>query len=339
MMIKEALLQKIKNSKIICLTCERRCETEEGEFGFCKTRKNIGGKLYTLVYGEISSISANPIEKKPLYHFYPGSYALTVGTWSCNFTCPWCQNFRISKYPQNIGKGKFISPEEFIKLTKKYDCRGTSFSFNEPTLLFEYSLEVFYLAKKQGLYNTYVTNGYMTEEALKALIEHGLDAMNIDIKGDAQFVKKYCGADLEKIWRNVKIAKENNIWIELTTLTIPGLNDTKRALTEIAKKIKEELGEDTPWHLNAYYPAYDFSWKSYVPSTPTETLEKAYEIAKEEGLKYVYIGNIPNHPAQNTYCPNCHKLLIERNALTLQRYFLDKEKRCPQCKEKIPVIN
>lgn len=338
-MIKEALFQKTKDSKITCFTCERRCEIEREKFGFCKTRKNIDGKLYTLVYGEISSISANPIEKKPLYHFYPGSYALTVGTWSCNFTCPWCQNFRISKYPQNIGKGKFISPEEFIKLTKKYNCMGTSFSFNEPTLLFEYSLEVFYLAKKEGLYNTYVTNGYMTEEALNALIDHGLDAMNIDIKGDTHFVKKYCEADLEKIWRNIKIAKKNNIWIELTTLIIHGLNDDKKTLTEIAKRIKNEIGEDTPWHLNAYYPAYDFSWKTYVSPTPAETLEKAYEIAKEEGLKYIYIGNIPNHPAQNTYCPSCKKLLIERNALTLQRYFLDKEKRCPQCKEKIPIIN
>lgn len=338
-MIKEALLQRLKNSKVLCLTCERRCEIEEGSSGFCKTRKNIGGKLYTVVYGEIASISANPIEKKPLYHFYPGSYALTAGTWSCNFTCPWCQNFRISKYPQNIGKGKFISPEDFINLTKKYICRGTSFSFNEPTLLFEYSLEVFCLAKKEGLYNTYVTNGYMTEQALYALIEHGLDAMNIDIKGDAMFVKKYCGADLEKIWRNAKIAKDNNVWIELTTLIIPGLNEDKKILTEIAKRIKNELGENIPWHLNAYYPACEFSWKTYIPPTPAEILERAYEIAKEEGLKYIYIGNIPDHPKQNTYCPCCGKLLIERSALKLKGYYLDEEKRCPHCKEKILIIN
>lgn len=338
-MIKEALLQRLKNSKVQCLTCERRCEIEEEKLGFCKTRKNIGGKIHTLVYGEISSISANPIEKKPFYHFYPGSFALTVGTWSCNFTCPWCQNFRISKYPQNIGKGKFISPEEFIKLTKKYNCKGTSFSFNEPTLLFEYSLEVFYLAKKEGLYNTYVTNGYMTEQALEILIEHGLDAMNIDIKGDAQFVKKYCGADVEKIWRNAKIAKENGVWIELTTLIIPGLNDDKKTITEIAKRIKNEIDKNTPWHLNAYYPAYEFSWKTYVPPTPAETLEKAYEIAKEERLNFVYIGNIPTHMGQNTYCPGCGKLLIERDSLKLKGYYLDEEKRCPYCKEKIPIIN
>lgn len=338
-MKKEALLQRIKNSKVQCLTCERRCEIDEGNLGFCKTRKNIGGRLYTLVYGEISSISANPIEKKPFYHFYPGSFALTVGTWSCNFTCPWCQNFRISKYPQNIGKGKFISPEDFINLTKKYQCRGTSFSFNEPTLLFEYSLEVFYLAKKEGLYNTYVTNGYMTEEALKALIEHGLDAMNIDIKGDASFVKKYCGADLEKIWRNAKMAKQMGVWVELTTLIIPGLNDDTKTISEIAKRIKNEIDETTPWHLNAYYPAYEFSWKTYVPPTSAETLHKACEIAKQEGLKYVYVGNIPNHPLQNTYCPSCGRLLIERDSLKLKGYYITEEKRCPKCREKIPIIN
>uniref|UniRef100_A0A7C4EKZ9 AmmeMemoRadiSam system radical SAM enzyme n=1 Tax=Thermodesulfovibrio aggregans TaxID=86166 RepID=A0A7C4EKZ9_9BACT len=338
-MIKEALLQKIKDSKVQCLTCERRCEIDEGQTGFCKTRKNIAGKLYTLVYGEIASISANPIEKKPLYHFYPGSFALTVGTWSCNFTCPWCQNFRISKAPENIGKGKFFSPENFIELMKKYKCKGTSFSFNEPTLLFEYSLEVFHLAKKEGFYNTYVTNGYMTEEALKTLIHHGLDAMNIDIKGNAQFVRKYCGADVEKIWRNAVIALQNNVWIEITTLIIPGLNDDEKTLREFAKRIKNELGENIPWHLNAYYPAYDFSWKTYIPPTSIETLERGYEIAMEEGLNYVYIGNIPNHPGQNTYCPKCKRILIERDELRLKEYYLDSEEKCYNCKEKIPVIN
>lgn len=338
-MVKEALLQEVKGEKIKCLTCERRCEISEGQLGFCKTRKNIEGKLYTLIYGEIASISANPIEKKPFYHFYPGTYALTVGSWSCNFTCPWCQNFRISKAPENIGKGEFLSSENFVNLMKKYKCRGTSFSFNEPTLMFEYSLEVFYLAKRERFYNTYVTNGYMTKEALEALIEHGLDAMNIDIKGDAQFVKKYCGADVEKIWRNATIALKSNIWIELTTLIIPGLNDDERNLIEIAKRIKTDLGENIPWHLNAYYPAYEFSWKTYVPPTPLDKLERAYRIAKEVGLNYVYIGNIPNHPKQNTYCSKCNKLLIERDELKLRGYYLDNEKRCPNCKEEIPIIN
>ena len=242
--IRKALLYESLGERIQCHTCERRCLIPDGGLGFCATRKNIGGQLYSLLYGDISSISANPIEKKPFFHFYPGTKALTVGSWSCNFTCPWCQNYEISKSPQNIGQGQYMSPLEFVDSIERCSCQGTSVSFNEPTLLLEYSLDIFELAKEKGYYNTYVTNGYMTMQALEMLAAHGLDAMNIDIKGEEDVVKRYCAAVAKKIWRNAVWAKGHGIWIELTTLIIAGVNDDEDQLRRIAHRIKEELGSD-----------------------------------------------------------------------------------------------
>lgn len=340
--VKEALLYDKVDNRVKCLTCERRCQTGLGEKGFCQTRKNMNGRLYTLVYGEIApgidGIHANPIEKKPLFHFWPGTKCLTVGTWSCNFACPWCQNYHMSKCPDKIGSGHFLPPEEFIRLVKEAGCQGTSISFNEPTLLFEYSLDVFDQAKKKGFYNTYVTNGYMTEEALGVLITHGLDAMNIDIKGDEEAVAKHCKADVEKVWRNARTAKESNIWVELTTLVIPGVNDDEECLAGIARRIVDELGVDTPWHVTGYYPAYKFASELYVPATTIVALEKARAIGKEAGLNYVYLGNFPGHPYENTYCPKCGHLLIERYGFSVTKYALTQDKKCPNCYEGIPIV-
>ena len=336
--IREALLYECLEDKVQCHTCERLCLIPEGETGFCATRKNIGGRLYTLEYGDISSISANPIEKKPFFHFYPGTKALTIGCWSCNFTCPWCQNYDISKSPQNIGKGQYITPAAFIELLSQYHCQGTSVSFNEPTLLLEYSLEIFSLARNRGYYNTYVTNGYMTVPALEALIAHGLNAMNIDIKGEPEVVRRFCGTDVNIVWRNAALAKGRGVWVEVTTLVIPSINDTEEALSWMAQKVNRELGDDTPWHVTGYYPAYKFSSESYVPPTPVSTLEKARDIGKAEGLKYVYAGNVTGHPYENTYCPNCNQALIERYGFYITKYNIGPDKHCPYCGEEIPII-
>jgi pyruvate formate lyase activating enzyme len=291
-----------------------------------------------LVYGEISSISANPIEKKPLYHFWPGSRSLTVGTWSCNFTCPWCQNFRISKYPQDIGRGKYLSPQKFIDLVKKYDCQGTSISFNEPTLLFEYSLDLFPLAKKESLYNTFVTNGYMSLDALLLLIENGLDAMNVDVKGDANAVKRYCGGDVDKVWKNIVEARKRGIHIEITTLIIPGVNDAEETLKSIAKRIRQEVGQDIPWHVTQYYPVYRALEVGLYPAeTPVETIEKAWKIGKDIGLEYVYVGNVHGNPLENTYCPSCQELLIERRGFVIAKYIITHDKKCPFCEKEIHI--
>jgi pyruvate formate lyase activating enzyme len=204
-------------------------------------------------------------------------------------------------------------------------------SFNEPTLLLEYSRNVFELARKHGYYNTFITNGYMTSEALNVLIGSGLDAMNIDIKGDAEAVLKFCNAEAEKVWRNAVAAKRCGVWIEITTLVIPQGNDKDQTLREIARRIKYELGDDTPWHTSGYYPAYKFRDELYVPPTPVGTLERARNIGKAEGLKYVYAGNVPGHPFENTYCPNCNQLLIERRGFSVTKYSIVAERRCPKC--------
>ena len=336
--IRESLFYQRLGDKVQCHTCERRCLIPEGELGFCSTRRNIGGRLYTLEYGDISSISANPIEKKPFFHFYPGTRALTIGSWSCNFNCPWCQNYDISKSPQNIGSGQYISPATFIELVGRYHCQGTSVSFNEPTLLFEYSLDIFDLAREKGYYNTCVTNGYMTAQVLEMLVAHGLNAMNIDIKGEADAVRRFCDADVNIVWRNATRVKECGVWVELTTLVIPGVNDTEEGLSQIARRIKRELGDDTPWHVTGYYPAYKFKTETYVPPTPVSTLEKARDMAKGEGLKYVYTGNVPGHPYENTYCPSCHQSLIERYSFSITKYNISPDKHCPYCGEEIPII-
>lgn len=335
--IKEALLYRKIDEKVKCICCERSCEILPGGYGFCGTRKNMGGKLYTLEYGDISSLSANPIEKKPFFHFYPGSRALTVGSWSCNFTCPWCQNWEISKCLPDPDRRDYLPPENFVRLLKERKCQGTSISFNEPTLLFEYALDVFDLARREKFYNTYVTNGYMSSETLRSLIAHGLDAINFDVKGDAGVVKKYCNADVEKVWRNIKEARKLGVHVEITTLLIPGLDDDDESLKRIARKIRE-IGDYIPWHITRYHPAYKAFEVGFDRRTPIETLERAWKIGKGEGLSYVYIGNVPGHRYENTYCPSCGELLIKRLGYDIIAYKISKEKRCPRCGKGIPIV-
>lgn len=333
--VREArLCETSADGAVICHTCERHCRLGVGRLGYCKTRKNIDGRLHTLVYGDLTSLSPNSIEKKPLFHFWPGSRTLTTGTWSCNFACPWCQNEHISKHPENVGRGRYTTPEDFVWAVGHYGLQGTSISFNEPTLLFEYSLDVFDLARKEGFYNTYITNGYMSVDALRMLIDHGLDAMNIDLKGDQEAVRRYCEADVEKVWRNARMAKETGVWVELTTLVIPGVNDTDECLRGIARRIRDDLGDSTPWHVTRYYPAYRFS----ETATPVCSLERAFDIGKDVGLSYVYAGNVPGHPHENTYCPRCGELLIERFVFDITSYRVTPDKTCPKCGEAIPIV-
>ncbi|TKJ29115.1 MAG: AmmeMemoRadiSam system radical SAM enzyme [Chloroflexi bacterium B3_Chlor] len=330
--VNEGLLQERVDDRLRCLTCERRCLLAEGASGWCRTRTNIEGTLVTLTYGNVSSLSANPIEKKPLHHFFPGSVALTAGSWSCNFGCPWCQNWDISKSPPR--EGRHMSPEDLVNTALRTDCQGTSISLNEPTLSLEWSLDVFRLARERGLYNTYVTNGYMTAEALGALVDAGLDAINVDIKGNAETVKKHCkGIDVEKVWRNCRLAKEQGVHLEITTLVIPSVNHDEETLRGIARRIHEELGEETPWHISGYYPAYRFQ----APPTPLSALERGWRIGKQEGLAFVYLGNVLGHRLENTYCPECGELLIRRHGLSVVENRLQ-DSACPACGRAIPIV-
>jgi pyruvate formate lyase activating enzyme len=335
--IKKAKYQRrIDYSYSQCLTCERRCNIENGKSGFCKTRINKDGEIYTIVSGLIPAISFNPIEKKPLYHFFPGSTAITVGTYGCNFSCFWCQNHHLSKTnplkaTHFVTSNDIKTPKNLIEIALNKNCHGTSISFNEPTLLFEYSLEVFKLAKENHLYNTFVTNGYMTENVLRDLVDAGLDAMNIDIKGDSNVVQKYCGADGELVWRNAKLAKELGVHVEITTLLIQDFNSKDGIVRKIAQRIYNELGEFTPYHISRFFPHYkSIDYELYEP-TPIEYLYNAYNITKDVGLKFVYLGNMPTTEYDNTYCPKCSKLVIERKNLGKNEIFLDSKGVCLSC--------
>jgi len=275
----------------------------------------------------------NPIEKKPFYHFYPGSLTLTAGSWSCNFGCPWCQNWDISKTPPS-GQGQYLPPEQFVDETESHGCQGTSISFNEPTLSLEWSLEVFRLARRSGLYNTYVTNGYMTPEALSLLMDAGLDAMNVDMKGDTAAVKKYCrGIDVDRVWAACRLARSRGVHVEITTLVVPGVNDADTALRGIAQRIVTDLGADIPWHVTAYRPAYQFT----APPTPVRTLERSWQIGKDAGLEFVYTGNVPGHRWDNTYCPQCRTLLIERLGFDVLLNAIRGD-RCPHCGRRVAGV-
>jgi len=344
MFLKKAKYQrKIDENYSQCLTCERRCKIQKGTVGFCQSRLNKDGEIYSIVYGLIPALSFNPIEKKPLYHFYPGSKAITIGTYGCNFTCFWCQNHHLSKTnplraSQFATSDEFISPKRLIEIALKKKCQGTSISFNEPTLLFEYSLEVFKLAKQHGLYNTYVTNGYMTENVLRDLVDAGLDAVNIDIKGDSDMVKKYCGADVDKVWRNAKLAKSLGVHVEITTLLIQGFNSEEKIVKKLAERIFSELGELTPYHISRFFPHYKSQKYGLSEPTPLELLYNAYKISKDAGLKHIYLGNLPTVDYDNTYCPKCSKLVIKRKILGIKELYLDSGGNCKFCGFPICII-
>ncbi len=333
-MPKPAQLYKVLNSKIRCNLCERRCEIGENKRGFCGVRENRNGRLFTLSYGSISAVEPRPIEIKPFYHFYPASEAITFSTWGCNLSCRWCQNWHLSraKPPE---KGGHISPEEMLEMALRMRVQGTCASFNEPTLLFEYCLDLFSIARKQGLYNTFVSNGYMSEEALRMLASAGLDAINIDIKGNDEVYRRYCsGTSARVVWRNIGFAKSLGLHVEVVNLVVTGVNDSEEDFEYVVENHLRFAGEAVPLHFTRYHPAYRFS----APPTPVEKLESAYELAKREGVLYPYIGNVPGHRYENTYCHACGKLLIRRYSYRVLSYSITKEKRCPQCGATVPVV-
>ncbi len=317
-----------------CSVCERRCTIKPGQRGFCKTKANISGKLYTLSFGDISALESRPIEIKPFFHYHPGSSALTFSTLSCNFRCPWCQNFHMSRQEPKPNEGNYVPPQKMVDMAVKEGDKGLCVSFQEPTLLFEYCLQVFPLAKKKGLYNCFISNGYQTTEALEMLREAGLDGLKIDLKGDEEVYKKYCkNVDVDKVWRNANNAKEMGLHVEIVNLVITDVNDDQECIEYVIDNHLKYLGSKVPLHFTRYHPAYKF----YNPATKIQTLEKAYEKAKEKGVQYPYLGNVFGHRYENTYCPNCKELLIERYGHRLVKYRIRKDKKCSKCEEKIPI--
>ena len=333
-MKREAILyEKLEDSKLRCGICQRRCTIRDGKVGWCRTRVSEGGGLYSLIYGEVSSISINPIEKKPVFHFFPGSRWLSVGSMGCNFRCPGCQNWDISHWLEGPMYTEYISPEELVRRAMETGCIGVSWTFNEPAIWFEYTLDSARMAREKGLFTNYVTNGFITEEALDMIAPY-LDVFRVDIKGfsDETYLKVGHLKGFRGILDVTKRAKGHGIHVECVTNVTPGYNDSEEELRGIASWIRNDLGPETPWHVTRFYPYLELS---HVQPTPLETLERGREIGKEEGLWYVYIGNVPGHKWENTYCHGCGELLIERYIFEVVKNRVN-EGRCPECGIVIP---
>lgn len=329
------LWERGEEGSVKCLLCPRQCLIPEGGRGFCKVRINRGGRLYTLSYGSLSAVESRPIEIKPFFHYHPGSSSLTFSTWSCNLSCKWCQNWRLSGASPPESPAEIWSPEGVVEEALRAGDDGICVSFNEPTLLFEFCLDLFPLAKKRGLYCCFVSNGFISLRALDELIEAGLDGMNVDVKGTDEVYKKYCGgASVERVWEAAAHAREKGVHLEIVCLLVTGVSDDERTVRWIVKRHLELLGPEVPIHFNRYFPAREFT----APPTPVASLLRARELALDAGIKFAYIGNLHGHPAENTYCPSCGEEVIRRSGFATVAVNLTEDKRCPKCGERIPIV-
>ena len=317
-----------------CVLCPRRCILREGERGTCKVRVNMGGELRTLVYGKLLALRPDPIEKKPLFHVLPGSRALSLATVGCNLHCTFCQNWEISQaYPEKAAHRHF-DPEQIVGLALRLGCHTIAYTYTEPTIFYEYMLDTAKLARKRGLRNLWITCGYINPEPLRELCKY-LDAANVDLKGFSEaFYRKYCFGRLEPVLTTLKILKEEDVFFEITNLVIPGANDDPADIRRLCKWIVADLGPDTPLHFSRFFPKYKMSKGS---PTPVNTLLQARDIAIEEGLRYVFIGNVYVQGAEDTRCPKCGKLLVQRRGYTARAHAVDKG-RCRYCGTPIPGI-
>jgi pyruvate formate lyase activating enzyme len=327
--MKEALLyQKLDEKKVQCYLCHHRCRIQNGQKGICGVRENQGGLLYTLVYRQLISRNVDPIEKKPLFHFAPGSRSFSIATVGCNFHCDFCQNYEISQMPRDQKQiwGDDVSPEQIVAMAQKAGCRTIAYTYTEPTIYFEYALDIARLASARGLKNIFVTNGYMTEEALQTIHPH-LHGANVDLKAFAEeFYQKRCGARLQGVLQSLRVMKTLGVWVEITTLLIPGLNDSEEELHQLAEFIAT-LGRETPWHISRFHPMYKMLDHS---PTSVRILEKARKIGLEAGLRYVYTGNVPGDEGEDTFCYQCGKLVVDRLGFQIRTYQIF-ENRCYNC--------
>lgn len=321
------LYEKLDNDSVRCNLCAHHCVISNGRLGVCSVRKNLGGELYTLVYGRCISRGVDPVEKKPLYHFYPGTGAYSIATPGCNFRCQWCQNADIAHMPREWGKiaGSNIAPLEIVNAASESGCRSIAYTYTEPTIFFEYAYDIAQQAHKHGIANIFVTNGYMTLEMLEYFAPY-LDAANVDLKAFREKTyHRVVGAGLSPILDSMKKMVRQGVWLEVTTLVIPGINDDKSELREVAQFIAGELGPDVPWHISRFFPAYQLT---DVQPTPISTMQSAYDIGKEEGLRYVYMGNVAGE--SNTVCYDCGRLLIRRQGYWVAENNL-RAGHCPDC--------
>ncbi len=304
------------------------------ERGFCGVRENRDGTLYALTFGRVTALNVDPIEKKPFFNFWPGSSTFSISSVGCSFTCPWCQNWSISfARPEEVSM-EYVEPEKVVRFAKKYGCKSIAYTYNEPIIWFEYVVETAKIAKKEGILNLLVTNGYATEEAIEEFSSY-IDAANVDIKFfKPEFYQKYCKARMEDVLSATEKMVKKGWHVETTYLLIPTLNDGVEDIKKMVRWVRDNLGPDTPIHFSRFYPMHKMT---HLPSTPVEKIVEARKIAFEEGLRYVYAGNVPGHEGENTYCPKCGILLVRRWGFDVLEWKLTEKMTCPNCGEKIAI--
>jgi pyruvate formate lyase activating enzyme len=333
--MKEALFwEPAAEGKVQCSLCPHLCRIAEGKTGFCGVRKNEGGRLYSLVWGLSIAANVDPIEKKPLYHFLPGSYSFSIATVGCNLRCRFCQNSDISQYPLLTGKitGEELLPEDVVKSALAAGCKSISYTYTEPSIYIEYVLDTAKRAKEQGVLNVMITNGYISKEVVTGSLKGLIDAANIDLKGFTDdYYRRLCSARLAPVLDAVQAYHDAGIWIEITTLVIPGENDSEEELRDIARFIRS-VDENIPWHISRYFPRYQYD---KAPSTPVRTLDRAREIGLSEGLNFVYTGNVMGNAGENSFCPHCGREIMTRSGLSVQQIHLAGGS-CGYCHKAIP---
>ncbi len=334
--MKEALLyKKLEDGKVSCFLCSHLCRIAEDRWGICQVRENRGGTLFTHSYGKLIARNVDPIEKKPLYHFLPGTLSYSIATLGCNFQCNFCQNWQISQVSEAEKLGvhsRKAEPEDVVREALLSGSRSISYTYTEPTVFFEFAYDIARPAKEKGLCNVFVTNGYMTGEMLDMMAPF-LDAANVDLKSFSNdFYRRICRGKLDPVLNSIEKMKKLGIWIEVTTLIVPGLNDTEDEMKGIAHFLAG-LDKKIPWHISRFHPQYKMDHQG---STPMRTMNRAYEIGKKAGLEYVYLGNVMGE-GNHTYCPRCGSLLIERSGFSITENSL-KEGKCPHCGNSIPGV-
>lgn len=331
--MKEALLyEKLENRLVHCYLCSHHCRIADQKYGFCGVRQNLEGALYTHAYGKVIAAHVDPIEKKPLYHFLPGSLSFSIATIGCNFRCGFCQNWQISQATFRAGDsaGEELRPQDIVKAAIKNKCESISYTYTEPTIFFEYAFETAKLAKEKGLYNNFVTNGYMTRECLQEIKPY-LNAANVDLKFLSEgSYKKVCAGSLEPVLNSIRLMRELGIWVEVTTLIVPGENDSEEELGGIAKFIAS-VDKDMPWHVSRFHPDYKFTDHE---ATPESTLEKAQGLGLKAGLNFIYAGNVYGW-GNDTHCPKCKKTLVRREIFNVKEYNI-KQGKCSYCNTALP---
>lgn len=333
---KAELFSKLPSGRVQCTACARRCQIGEGQVGLCGIRGVVGGDLYLLNYGRIITGHIDPIEKKPVIHYRPGSKIFSIATTGCNWLCSYCQNSEISQ--RRRVEGVEMEPRGVVGLAMENGCEGIAYTYNEPSIFMEYARDVGRIAHQKGIFNIFVSNGFDTPESTSAAGEF-LDCMTVDFKGSGEtgFVRRYIGIpNAEPIFQSLlEMRRKTRVHLEITDLIVPQVGDDLTEARKLSKWVYENLGPDTPIHFLRFHPDYKMM---DLPMTPVKTLEKHLSVAKAEGLRYVYIGNVPGHPAENTYCPECGKCLIDRSGYEIGAYNLDDRNRCRFCGYQTPIV-